>query len=404
MLPLKFYSDVRVSAQNVGYRAMSKWKTSREIDPLTRLAIEHGTDKWGPHFYTPVYHELFSKLRDREIRLLEIGVGGYDIKTLGGASLAMWADYFSNGQITGIDNAEKRLDLSPRVKLFRGSQEDPVFLKQVCSERGPFDIVIDDGSHVPKHVVVSFHVLFPSLADGGMYVIEDMQTAFWPNFGGSILDGGETLKLARTVIGCLNHAEIEIVDHSHSFPFYAKEIKAFRAFHNLLVIEKGDNGEPSNFAYDLNNPYAADAVKNIEQQLESAPTAEGLANLSDLYLTGGNLIRAKEVADKALSLWPTNVAAIMAAYTAAARRGDLPATIDYLERIIQIESDSAPLQKALERAHAQQEKARKGRRRGHGARGRRGRAHSVRPTGIGGQSGDRARGSRGRRRRPGSRA
>jgi hypothetical protein len=60
----------------------------------------------------------------------------------------------------------------------------------------------------------------------------------------------------------------------------------------------------------------------------------------------------------------------MAAYTVAARRGDLPATIDYLERIIQIEPDNAPLQKALERAHAQQEKSRKGRRRGHGARGR----------------------------------
>jgi hypothetical protein len=149
---------------------LSKWETSHEIDPLTRL-IEHGTDKWGPHFYTPVYRELFSKLRDREIRLLEIGVGGYDIKTLGGASLAMWADYSLNGQITGIDNAEKRLDLSPRVKLFRGSQEDPAFLKQVCSERGPFDIVIDDGSHVPKHVVGSFHVLFPSLADGGLHIL-----------------------------------------------------------------------------------------------------------------------------------------------------------------------------------------------------------------------------------------
>jgi hypothetical protein len=36
---------------------MSKWETSHEVDPLTRLAIKHGTDKWGPHFYTPVYHE-----------------------------------------------------------------------------------------------------------------------------------------------------------------------------------------------------------------------------------------------------------------------------------------------------------------------------------------------------------
>jgi hypothetical protein len=352
------------------HRAMSKRETSHEIDPLTRLAIKHGTDKWGPHFYTPVYHELFSKFRDRPIRLLEIGVGGYDVKILGGASLAMWADYFSNGQITGIDSAEKRLDLNPRVKLFRGSQEDPAFLKQVCSERGPFNIVIDDGSHVPEHVVLSFDLLFSSLAGGGMYVIEDVQTAFWPNFGGSIPDGGVTVKLARTVIGCLNHAEIAIADPYHSFPLYAKEIKALRAFHNLLVIEKGDNGEPSNFAYDLNNPYAAVAVKTIEQQLESEPTAEGLANLSDLYVTGGNLIRAKEVADRALSLWPRSASAIMAAYTVADRRGDLPATIDYLKRILEVEPSNAPLQKALAHAHAQQKKAKK-RRRSHGARGRR---------------------------------
>ena len=41
------------------------------IDPLTRLAIRHGTDKWGPHFYTPIYHELLAPLRasDRYRRL-----------------------------------------------------------------------------------------------------------------------------------------------------------------------------------------------------------------------------------------------------------------------------------------------------------------------------------------------
>jgi tetratricopeptide (TPR) repeat protein len=335
---------------------MLKPETSPEIDPLTRLAIMHGTDKWGPHFYTPVYHELFSKFRDHPVRLLEIGVGGYGIKTLGGGSLTMWADYFPNGQITGIDNAEKRLDLNPRVKVSRGSQEDLVFLQQICAERGPFDIVIDDGSHVPKHIVVSFNAIFPSLADGGIYVIEDVQTAFWPNFGGSILHGGDTLKLARTVIECLNHAEIAIVDQSHSFPLYAKEIRAFHAFHNLLVIEKGHNGEPSNFAYDLNNPYAGKAIKAIEQQLEGEPTADGLANLSNLYLCGGNLVRAREVADRALSLWPGNVAALMAAYTAAARQDDLPAAIGYLERFLKIEPDNVSFQQALEQIRAQRAK------------------------------------------------
>ena len=148
-----------------------------EIDPLTRLAIRHGTDKWGPHFYTPVYHELVRFPRPTDV-LLEIGVGGYDVKTLGGNSLAMWAEYFAKGEITGIDKAEKRLDLHPRVKIFHGRQEDPAFLKKVCDARGPFDIVIDDGSHIADHIVASFNALFPAAAAGGLYVIEDTQTGY----------------------------------------------------------------------------------------------------------------------------------------------------------------------------------------------------------------------------------
>jgi hypothetical protein len=325
---------------------MSSVEIDHELDPLTRLAIKHGTDKWGPHFYTPLYHQLFCHLRDRPIRLLEIGVGGYDLKTVGGASLAMWADYFPAGQISGIDIAEKHLALDPRIKLFRGSQDDPIFLKTVCDERGPFDIIIDDGSHVPKHVVTSFHILFPALSDDGIYLIEDVQTAFWPSFGGSTMHGGETVKLTRTVIECLNHAEIAVADRSHSFPSFAKQIKALRAFHNVLVIDKGDNSEPSNFAYDLNNPYAVRAVKVIEQQLENTPTAEGMANLSDLYLRGGNLARAKAIADEAAARWPTNPTALMAAYAVAMRRNDTPAGIKYLDRILQIEPDNAALQRA----------------------------------------------------------
>lgn len=218
--------------------AMSESQNEDPIDPLTRLAIKHGTDKWGPHFYTPLYHTLFHPLRNRLIRLLEIGVGGNDFRTIGGASLAMWAEYFPHGLLTGIDIAEKRLTLDPRIKLFRGSQDDPIFLKNVCAERGPFDIIIDDGSHTPKHVVASFNILFPSLADGGLYVIEDVQTAFWPLSGGSLMHGGETMKLARTIIECLNHAEIAVVDRSHSLPSFAHQIKSFRAFHNVLVVRR----------------------------------------------------------------------------------------------------------------------------------------------------------------------
>jgi hypothetical protein len=332
---------------------MSSAADDNEVDPLTRIAIKHGTDKWGTHFYTPVYHELLSRWRDQPVRLLEIGVGGDDLQTLGGASLATWAEYFPRGQITGIDIAEKRLPLDARIKLFKGSQDDRGFLNSVCDARGPFDIIIDDGSHIPKHVVASFQVLFPLLAENGLYIIEDVQTAFWPNFGGSLLHGGDIMKLARTVIECLNHAELAVVGGSRSLPEFATRIKSFRAYHNLLVIEKGDNGEPSNFAYDGSNPHAINATRLIEQELERAPTAEGTANLLELYLTSGNLIKARELADRALSLWGANTAVLMAAYRTAQETKDIGKQRDCLERLLRLEPGNKKLEQALKEVQEQ---------------------------------------------------
>ncbi len=322
-------------------------------DPLTRFAIKHGTDKWGVHFYTPVYHALLSPLRTRSIRLLEIGIGGYGLKTIGGSSLAMWAEYFPQAQITEIDIVEKELALDPRVKLFHGSQDDPAFLGRVCAERGPFDVIIDDGSHVPKHVVASFHLLFPSLVDGGVYIIEDVQTTFWPQFGGSALHGGDTMKLARTILACLNHAEIKVADKSPTLPPFAHQIKSFRALHNLLIVEKGDNREPSDWAYDLNNPYAQAAITMIEREMESAPTAEGLANLIEVYLSGRNLHKAAQLLDRAMSIWPKNGYVLWAGLQIAKRERNTKAIIDYLGRILEIEPDNQTVQQALQKANVE---------------------------------------------------
>jgi tetratricopeptide (TPR) repeat protein len=71
-----------------------------------------------------------------------------------------------------------------------------------------------------------------------------------------------------------------------------------------------------------------------------------MANLIDLYRTGGDLIKAKEIAERALSLWPANATLLMAAYTAATRRDDRSAKVNYLERILQIEPDNVAMQQA----------------------------------------------------------
>lgn len=155
------------------------------VDPLTKLAVTYGTDKFGYHDYTPNYFQLFRHLRDRPVRLLEIGVGGYQDADRGGESLEMWREFFPNGRIVGIDIQKKEMDLGDRVKILEGSQVDADFLKSLVHDHGPFDIIIDDGSHRNEHVVKSFELLYPTLAPDGIYVAEDVQTAFFPRFGGS---------------------------------------------------------------------------------------------------------------------------------------------------------------------------------------------------------------------------
>ena len=68
---------------------------------LDLLAALYGTDKFGAHEYTPVYRELMGAARRKPVRLLEIGVGGYE-GSLGGESLRMWASYFRRGRIFAI--------------------------------------------------------------------------------------------------------------------------------------------------------------------------------------------------------------------------------------------------------------------------------------------------------------
>ena len=126
---------------------------------LEIMAKRRGTDKIG-HGYIEYYRRYFGDLRFRKIKLLEIGIGGNG-HTQGGASLRMWKDYFPRGQVFGIDIQDKRQLDQPRIKTFRGSQDDPAFLSEIADSHGPFDIVIDDGSHESKHVITSFNALFP---------------------------------------------------------------------------------------------------------------------------------------------------------------------------------------------------------------------------------------------------
>jgi hypothetical protein len=146
----------------------------------TRVALDAigtmtGTDKsaafGNSHDYLRHYEFFFADYRHHAINLIEIGV-------MGGNSLKAWKDYFSRAQIVGID-IEPRCQgfREERVDVLIGSQADGAFLNAACAQYPP-TIVIDDGSHMAEHIVTTFETVFPLLAPGGVYVVEDLNAHF----------------------------------------------------------------------------------------------------------------------------------------------------------------------------------------------------------------------------------
>lgn len=156
----------------------------RAQDP--RAAVyEHPSGELWAHFpgghkwlhYFSVYEEEFAHLRNKPCRILEIGV-------YKGASMKMWKGYFGpQSTIVGVDiDPECMQYAAPNggMHVRIGSQADAIFLKSVVDEFGPFDLVIDDGSHCSSHQIASFNALFDAgLTEHGRYFVEDLECVYW---------------------------------------------------------------------------------------------------------------------------------------------------------------------------------------------------------------------------------
>ena len=160
-----------------------------------------GIFKWM--HYLPIYQRIFGPFVGRPLRFLEIGVlAGY-----GGTA----------GQV--------------RI----GSQADPDFLRAVVTEMGGVDIVLDDGSHVASHQRASYEVLFPLLEDGGLYVIEDLHTSYWPDYEGGLKRAGTGIEFLKDLIDQM---------HRHYFTRGANlaeamlPVQSIQFFDSIAVLEK----------------------------------------------------------------------------------------------------------------------------------------------------------------------
>lgn len=134
-----------------------------------------GGHKWMHYF--DAYQSALQLFGGRPIRMLEIGV-------YKGGSLAMWRKVLPPGSLlVGVDispDCRQYEDAGNGVHVRIGDQSDAAFLAAVNREHGPFDFILDDGSHVVSHQIASFGALFLSaLKDGGIYMVEDVHTNFW---------------------------------------------------------------------------------------------------------------------------------------------------------------------------------------------------------------------------------
>jgi hypothetical protein len=234
--------DRRQKLRRLQRRLLAPYIARQARDPtnLDALARLYGTDKASDrHGYTRFYQRHFGPHRDVVESVLEIGVGGttsnegYETSA-GGQSLRMWSDYFPNATIFGVDIHAKDIK-APRVVFEQGDQSDPGFLRELGERYGPFDIIIDDGSHIGRHIEASFHGLWNRLKPGGWYAIEDLGVAYHPLYeGGPPGTPGTAASLIKALVdSTLQRHEDEVGTSSFDPP-----IAAMHVYGEIVFLEK----------------------------------------------------------------------------------------------------------------------------------------------------------------------
>lgn len=154
-----------------------------------------------------------------------------------GYSLRMWLDYFPNAEIDIIDNNKGnfRCDFDydkDRVNFFLCDQDNIDELNNFVENASKkYDIIIDDGSHIPKHQILTYKVFFNSiLNNNGIYVVEDLFESVENNCNNNfpLYIGLENLKLQS---GCL--CEKKKSDYSNNL------ISSIHMYRGICFIFKG---------------------------------------------------------------------------------------------------------------------------------------------------------------------
>jgi len=149
------------------------------METLLALCEKHKKGMWpdknSVHSYIEIYEKILAPYRGTAKNILEIGL-------MSGESLRMWEDYFM-GKVYGMDCSETPIgglaDLRPIMaegnhNIVIGDAANPFDIaKHFIGMK--FEVVIEDAGHEINQQLEIYEVLRHYMADGGIYIIEDVQ-------------------------------------------------------------------------------------------------------------------------------------------------------------------------------------------------------------------------------------
>ena len=200
---------------------------------LKEIGKKYPTNK-NDYGFLDIYEKYFEPLREKKLNIHEIGVDKGD-------SIRLWNEYFFNSKICGLDIEKKDFNIND-VEIYQGDQNDNTLLNKIVNKYGKFDIIIDDGSHISKHIINSFNYLFEHLSYNGFYIVEDLQTSYIPRYGGSrvnLIKKNSSMNFFKRLADSVNYEHFDR-------PFFKKTrfdglIKSVHFYQNIVFIFKGES-------------------------------------------------------------------------------------------------------------------------------------------------------------------
>lgn len=223
-----------IECYRVAFYTGDDWEAQLDNPLFARFAAKRAGlpyDKW-PHYFD-IYRRTLAPYVGTPARVLEIGVfhgGGLDQlrALLGPQAVLIGMD---------IDPAAEAA-CAGRFDVAVGDQSDPGFLRSVVQRFGPFDVIIDDGGHTMAQQITSIESLFPTLNDGGVYLVEDTHTSYWEPFQ----DAEHTfMDWAKARLDDINGYHFET---DAQLGVWTTSVTGIHVYDSIVVLDKGRHQPP----------------------------------------------------------------------------------------------------------------------------------------------------------------